>query len=100
MDKLEQGKFVHILVDVDTDDKVKWGISSVDHLVLSVFEEGALLDKKKKISDQLGYDVQTYLILCTWEAFTDKFTFESDTLLHWEAIIVLWEAGLPLLVDH
>ena len=47
MDELEQGKLVHILINVDSDDKVKRGIPSVDDFVLAMFEEGALLEERQ-----------------------------------------------------
>ena len=42
----------------------------------------------------------TYLVLGSGEALADEFALESDSLLHAEAIIVLRQARLPLLVHH
>ena len=47
VDELEQGKLVHILINVDSNDKVKRGIPSVDDFVLAMFEEGALLEERQ-----------------------------------------------------
>ena len=46
VDELEQRKLIHVLIDVNADDEVQRGVPSIDDLVLSVFEEGALWQDK------------------------------------------------------
>ena len=46
VDELEQRKLIHVFIDINADDKVQRGVPSIDDLVLSVFEEGALWQDK------------------------------------------------------
>ena len=52
VDELEQRQLVHVLIDIDADDEVQRGIPSVDHLVLSVFKEGALCRVEDFVNDR------------------------------------------------
>ena len=81
MYKFEEAELVNVIVNINTDNKVQWSISSVYDFVLSMFEEGTL-------------------VLTPWQTFSDKFSLESNPFLDWETVIVLGESGLTLLVYH
>ena len=52
MDELKEGKLVDVIVDIDANDEIERGISTIDNFVLSVLEEGALvLRAGKALSD-------------------------------------------------
>ena len=81
VDELEEGQLVHVVVDVDTDDEVQRCVAPVNHFILPMLEEGAL-------------------VLGAGETLADELSFECDALLHAKTIIVLAEPRLALLVDH
>ena len=71
----------HIGIQVDSYDEVETCVPAVDHFVLPMLYKWTL-------------------ILSARETFADEFSFKSDTFLYGEAVVVFWEAGLALLVDH
>jgi hypothetical protein len=70
MDELEHAKFIYVIINVNANDEVKRGVPPVDNFVLSMIEEGTL-------------------VLRSRQTLANELTFQSDTLLHGEAIIVL-----------
>ena len=42
MNEFEEGQLIDILINVDADDEIKRRVPSVDHLILPMFQEGAL----------------------------------------------------------
>lgn len=71
----------HIIIVFYADNKVQRCISSVYNLVLSVFQEAAL-------------------VFSAAEALSNELTLKRDSLAHAKAIEVFGQARLPLLVDH
>ena len=43
VDELQEGQLVHVVVDVDSNDKVQRRVPPVNHFVLPMLEEGALV---------------------------------------------------------
>ena len=81
MNEFKERQFVHVVIDVNSYDKVQRCIPPVNHFVLPMLKEGAL-------------------VLRARQTLADKFALESDPFLHAKAIIIFAEASLPLLVDH
>ena len=71
----------HILIVINSYDKVKRSITAIDYFVLTMLQETALVFRPT-------------------QAFTNQFTFESHSFAHAETIEIFGEARLTLLVDH
>ena len=70
-----------VLIVINAYDKIERSIAAIDYFILAMLEE-------------------TALVLRPTQAFTNQFTFESDSFAHTETIKVFGEACLTLLVDH
>ena len=81
VNEFEHGQLIHLGLHVAANDEVEGCVAPIGDLELAMLDEGALVLSPRK-------------------ALAYEFAFEGDALLHSEAIIVLGEAGLPLLVHH